>query len=193
MSLLSTEHINAIFNKVKALVFGTNNIADGAITKEKIDVNLLNEIAAAKTDSTNLKNIIIHLPDDTNLGNIDTIDITESSGLYVPDFEATVGNYNFLRKLTPEDIVNIAINGCAITLVKGSSLIEAELIHCTSMVTRINNNAGSQTCTVVGFINKLSDIMSIMLLITFYNTNNYTISYMSESKNNLNPVYVQDA
>lgn len=57
MSLLSTNHINVIFDKIKTLVFGTNNIADKAITEDK----LADEVVAKLSGGGNTNNHVINI------------------------------------------------------------------------------------------------------------------------------------
>ncbi|AXH74499.1 MAG: hypothetical protein KNU04_gp32 [crAssphage sp. isolate ctbg_1] len=145
MGLLTTEHLTKIINKVKSLVFGTNNIEDGAITKAKIDSAFINEITAAKTDTTNLKNIVIFLPENVDLSNIEELDITNNIGLYVTDINSSVGDHMFLRKFDDYDFVNIAFNGCTVTIKNGTHVVGFTAHHFNTISTAIDNGDTNNT------------------------------------------------
>lgn len=192
MRLLTTEHLTKIINKVKSLVFGTNNIEDGAITKAKIDPDFITEINAAQTDNSSLKNIIIYIPDGTELVPLSTYNVTNNAGFYVPDYEAMVGDYNFICKLTQADIANISFNGCTIALVEGNNAIGNYIYRFIVNKTVINNSNDKQTCNLYGNFIIFNKIAECHLYIEFNNiTNDYIINITNKFLNT-SPIHVKN-
>lgn len=179
MGLLTTEHLPKIINKVKSLIFNTNNIEDGAITKAKIDPNFINEVSAAKTDTTNLKNIIIFLPENVMLENIKELDITNNIGLYVPDIDSSVGDHLFLRKFDNYDFINIAYNGCTITVKNGTNAVDFNAHHFNVIRTITNEGADNTgSLQIHAVLNMLQTIINALINIEYtIDLINNTITY----------------
>lgn len=168
MGLLTTEHLSKIINKVKSLVFGTNNIEDGAITKAKIDPNFINEITAARVDETSLKNIIIYLPNDFNGSG----DITDNIGLYSSDVDNYLETGKFIRKFTINELTNIGINGCMITVIHDE--VDTNIEHLYATLTLINNATDDkpgythQTLTIASTRTIFNTSEGCLITIDFY-------------------------